>query len=286
MKSLHKSLLFFLALTTAFAAPLGPLDPLLPRHETRILPRQQQQGITQPVTFQTVETSQTPVGTITETCKVTLTPITDSSGKQSIRQDKECTYVVLTAGESPPPPASRSGDNGQATTTTSADAGTTTTSSDASTSTPNTTSSSAPVTDTAAAPSTSSNTATTTPAEASKSSAQTSSANPANPAANASDSPAATSVTITSTLANGAVTTLTVPTAAQAQTSATQEEVPGRKLEVLPIGLGVFAGISVIALIVVGLVTYERTKYRRAFRQRKLAEAGANMGYGGMAERT
>ena len=91
------------------------------------------------------------------------------------------------------------------------------------------------------------------------------------------------------------------PSAAEAQTSATQEEVPGRKLEVLPIGLGVFAGISVIALIVVGLVTYERTKYRRvrpltsflptmrlklslqAFRQRKLAEAGANMGYGGMA---
>jgi len=82
------------------------------------------------------------------------------------------------------------------------------------------------------------------------------------------------------------VTTLTLPSAAQAQTSATQEEVPGRKLEVLPIGLGVFAGISVIALIVVGLVTYERTKYRRAFRQRKLAEDGANMGYGGMAERT
>jgi len=55
---------------------------------------------------------------------------------------------------------------------------------------------------------------------------------------------------------------------------------------VLPIGLGVFDGISVIALIVVGLVTYERTKYRKAFRQRKMAEAGANMGYGGMAERT
>lgn len=31
----------------------------------------------------------------------------------------------------------------------------------------------------------------------------------------------------------------------------------------LPIGLGIFAGISVIALIVVGLVTYERTKYRK-----------------------
>jgi len=74
------------------------------------------------------------------------------------------------------------------------------------------------------------------------------------------------------------------PTAAQAQESTQKEEVPGRKLEVLPIGLGVFAGISVIALIVVGLVTYERTKYRKAFRQRKMAEAGANMGYGGMAE--
>jgi hypothetical protein len=39
--------------------------------------------------------------------------------------------------------------------------------------------------------------------------------------------------------------------------------IPGKKLSVLPIGLGVFAGISLIALIVVGLVTWERTKYRR-----------------------
>jgi len=64
-------------------------------------------------------------------------------------------------------------------------------------------------------------------------------------------------------------------------------QLPGKQLQVLPIGLGVFAGISVIALIVVGLVTYERTKYRRAFRQRRLAAAGAEMGYGGsgMSER-
>jgi len=54
---------------------------------------------------------------------------------------------------------------------------------------------------------------------------------------------------------------------------------------VLPIGLGVFAGVSVIALIVVGLVTYERTKYRKKFRQQKLAESGSAMGYGGMAQR-
>lgn len=38
---------------------------------------------------------------------------------------------------------------------------------------------------------------------------------------------------------------------------------PGRKLQVLPVGLGIFAGLTGIALIVVGLVTYERTKYRR-----------------------
>lgn len=76
-------------------------------------------------------------------------------------------------------------------------------------------------------------------------------------------------------------------TAAAAESSATPApfELPGRQIAVLPIGLGVFAGISVIALIVVGLVTYERTKYRKAFRQRKLAESGAGMGYGGMAER-
>jgi len=73
--------------------------------------------------------------------------------------------------------------------------------------------------------------------------------------------------------------------AAEASSSAAPFELPGRQIAVLPIGLGVFAGISVIALIVVGLVTYERTKYRKAFRARKLAESGAGMGYGGMAER-
>lgn len=68
----------------------------------------------------------------------------------------------------------------------------------------------------------------------------------------------------------------------------------------LPIGLGVFAGVSVIALFVVGLVTYERTKHRRVswsrfspivtesddgrsvqnFRKLRLEEAGNRMGYG------
>ena len=69
----------------------------------------------------------------------------------------------------------------------------------------------------------------------------------------------------------------------------------------LPIGLGVFAGVSVIALFVVGIVTYERAKHRKVspkprpsstitesnddprpqnFRKLKLEEAGSRMGYG------
>jgi hypothetical protein len=51
--------------------------------------------------------------------------------------------------------------------------------------------------------------------------------------------------------------------ASESPSAATAFQLPGKKLSVLPIGLGVFAGISVIALIVVGLVTYERTKYRK-----------------------
>jgi len=37
-------------------------------------------------------------------------------------------------------------------------------------------------------------------------------------------------------------------------------------------------------MIVVGAVTYERTKYRKNFRAQKLAEAGGGMAYGGMAQ--
>jgi hypothetical protein len=66
------------------------------------------------------------------------------------------------------------------------------------------------------------------------------------------------------------------PTAAAAAESASSSSqstftLPGKKLSVLPIGLAVFAGISVIALIVVGLVTYERTKYRKVRKRRVMA---------------
>jgi len=92
--------------------------------------------------------------------------------------------------------------------------------------------------------------------------------------------------TVGTTATSGATSSPTAAAAEAASPSASAAfAVPGQKLQVLPIGLGVFAGISVIALIVVGLVTYERTKYRKAFRARKLAESGQLPGYGGMGQR-
>lgn len=70
---------------------------------------------------------------------------------------------------------------------------------------------------------------------------------------------AAAASTSSSSAANGNST----DAAAAAAADTSSFTLPGKKLSVLPIGLGVFAGISVIALIVVGLVTYERTKYRK-----------------------
>jgi len=110
-----------------------------------------------------------------------------------------------------------------------------------------------------------------------------------NSSSSSSTSGATTATTAASAAADSASSSAAASSASAAAANASSQAaftLPGKKLSVLPIGLGVFAGISVIALIVVGLVTYERTKYRKAFRQRKLAEAGEGMGYGGMAERT
>jgi len=86
-------------------------------------------------------------------------------------------------------------------------------------------------------------------------------------------------------------TTITLPTtkptgteAPASAAGAVNTGLPGKSISVLPIGLGVFAGLSVIAMIVVGGVTYERTKYRKKFRTQKLADAGGAIGYGGMAQ--
>jgi len=66
-----------------------------------------------------------------------------------------------------------------------------------------------------------------------------------------------------------------------ASASTTAFQLPGRSLSVLPIGLGIFAAVSVIALIIVGVVTYERRKYRKQFRARKMAaQISQAAGYG------
>ena len=93
----------------------------------------------------------------------------------------------------------------------------------------------------------------------------------ANPAPSAS-APSVTTPPATQTAAPqvtipsaSSTSTSTVLAGAAGQASAEEEPftLPGQKLSVVPIGLGVLGGISAIALIVVGLVTYERTKYRK-----------------------
>lgn len=77
---------------------------------------------------------------------------------------------------------------------------------------------------------------------------------------------------------------LTANSAAADQSTPTSQAafvLPGRQLSVLPIGLGVFAGISVLALVIVGVVTYERKKYRRQFRLRTMAQQAGRTGMGG-----
>ena len=81
-------------------------------------------------------------------------------------------------------------------------------------------------------------------------------------------SAAATATDAADTAPSAAAASQAAASAAAAQASASPSAaaafaLPGKSISVLPIGLGVFAGISVIALIVVGLVTYERTKYRK-----------------------
>ncbi|ORX36337.1 hypothetical protein BD324DRAFT_609011 [Kockovaella imperatae] len=61
-------------------------------------------------------------------------------------------------------------------------------------------------------------------------------------------------------------------TAAAAEADNTATTIPGQKMQVLPIGLGVFGGLAGITLLVVGYVYYERRKYRGQFRRRKAAE--------------
>ncbi|KAG1751657.1 uncharacterized protein EDB91DRAFT_1045690 [Suillus paluster] len=91
---------------------------------------------------------------------------------------------------------------------------------------------------------------------------------------------------LSSTIVTPSSTLSVAPSSADAAISATPTVqaafvLPGTSLQVLPVGLGVFGSITGITIIIVALVTLERVRYRRVFRERRLAEQGAMMGYGG-----
>ncbi|PBK74475.1 hypothetical protein ARMSODRAFT_592429 [Armillaria solidipes] len=268
-------------------------------------------------TVQVVHEYQTTAGLMTQICTITLTPTTDASGQEAFVEVESCTESIGSPGSSSASSVASATDTSAAVNTATIASSTDTSSSSTVTSAASTTQSAvgggalsvngfSSVTVDASSAS-SSDTATATVASSSETSSASASASAGgaisvNGFSSASlDSSSATSTTssagttLAATTAVAASDTAASASAAAAGSAAAAESsetqttaftLPGKHLSVLPIGLGVFAGISVIALIVVGLVTYERTKYRKAFRQRKLAESGANMGYGGMAQRS
>ncbi|KAH0589003.1 hypothetical protein H2248_004781 [Termitomyces sp. 'cryptogamus'] len=239
------------------------------------------------MTVQTVHVSQTPAGQLTETCDITLTPITDKNGQSAVEEVKRCSLALDNSG-------------GNISSVTSLTVSSSVIGNTIPPSTSMTTGTSPSTVTTATAPS---NTQASTFPAGSPSTIPTGTSvftTPAVPSITGTSSPVSStphaSGTTTSTgppFTNSpsgsgtaaADTTSSSSGVSAAASSSAKFEIPGKTISVLPIGLGVFAGISVIALIVVGLVTYERTKYRKAFRQRRLAESGADMGNGGMAQR-
>jgi len=296
MLSLRPNHLAFLFLLNCVFLALSPVNAV------PIVISRQTDG--QSTTVMTQSTTTTPAGPMTQMCVITLTPIT-VNGQQEVQEVKTCT---LTMGDV----TNNSGTGGTGTSSTGGDsANSTTTSTDSgnSTDTSTTTDSSGAastqasggsavsvdgISDVPPASATATATDSTGASAASGAASVSASATVAPSGGGAAAAVSAGSVTLIPMSAvsmqtgNAAPTTTVAAAADQAPSSSASSSafaVPGQKIQVLPIGLGVFAGISVIALIVVGLVTYERTKYRKAFRARKLAESGAGMGYGGMAQR-
>ncbi|KAI0766873.1 hypothetical protein BD413DRAFT_605658 [Trametes elegans] len=309
--------LLLLFLGVAYAAPLVSEKRTV---NTSVRVPRDGDNLGQPITVQTKNTIQTAAGPMDQVCTITLEPITGDNGEPLVRETKSCKIETTSsgnnAGTGSDSSSSSSADAGQSMT----DSPSATSSSDSASATESASSSNgcdscksmtdqASSTDSSASASQTDASASAVPGSALSSGATDSAAASATASASASASASATgggavsaggfssiqasgvssataasgsagaSGTAVGDVASGSATSA----ADTAATSAAAFQLPGTKLQVLPIGLGVFAGISVIALIVVGLVTYERTKYRRAFRQRKLAESGASMGYGGMA---
>jgi len=255
----------FAFLATVHAAPV----------DMDLVNRAALQGAT---SVQTTQTTQTVQGLMTQTCTITLTPITDAQGNPAVEEVQTCTVAMSngtgggqnTGNPSVAPNNGGSSSSNSSGTTSSGGGG-------LAGSVVGTSSVAASAIQTFSLDG-SGGSATSTSTGSAASSTSTGSSGGGTSSIAASNLP--------TDAANAAAATNSAAAANASAAPAAAFTLPGKKLSVLPIGLGVFAGISVIALIVVGLVTYERTKYRKAFRQRKLAEAGSAMGYGGMAQRT
>ncbi|KAF8492320.1 hypothetical protein F5888DRAFT_1729736 [Russula emetica] len=236
-------------LTSAAPAP-APSTLSSSTSSTETLYRRQENGssFTGPVVTQTVQTINTPSGPATETCIVTLTPVTGNNGEPLVQVVRQCTIVpgAQSSGTQTEPPPSTST---TASTSLSSDAPPASTSS-------------------------------VDPGVSVVGFSSVPNPNPAATSTPSSTTPPSTSKGSTKPSSSSGMSAAADNTSATASSSAAAAfQIPGKKISVLPIGLGIFAGISVIALIVVGLVTYERTKYRKIFRQRKLAEQGSAIGY-------
>ncbi|KAG5353754.1 hypothetical protein C0989_002537 [Termitomyces sp. Mn162] len=206
-----------------------------------------------------------PAGQLTETCDITLTPITDKNGQSAVEEVKRCSLALDNSG-------------GNISSVTSLTVSSSVIGNTIPPSTSMTTGTSPSTVTTATAPS---NTQASTFPAGSPSTIPTGTSvftTPAVPSITGTSSPVSStphaSGTTTSTgppFTNSpsgsgtaaADTTSSSSGVSAAASSSAKFEIPGKTISVLPIGLGVFAGISVIALIVVGLVTYERTKYRK-----------------------
>ncbi|KAH9994919.1 hypothetical protein BJV74DRAFT_877589 [Russula compacta] len=302
---IHRQAILLAFILTLLGQALTAPSPLGSSTTTSYRRRAPGNTFTQTVVTQTVQTIVTNAGPVTETCTITLTPVSGPNGEPLVQEVQACTQAP---GAAPPPPsepqsASSSSSSPPSATTTSTE----TSPSPAALENPSAASAASSValssTTPVSSPPSSVQTVTSSPAPSLSSAGvsvvglssvpiPTSTVTSTTPSTTSSQtSPSAakdvtTSAKSTSTSSGSSAVTVadnasTTPSPSSSAESAFQ--IPGKKISVLPIGLGIFAGISVIALIVVGLVTYERTKYRKIFRQRKLAEQGAGLGYGGVA---
>ncbi|PCH43849.1 hypothetical protein WOLCODRAFT_26237 [Wolfiporia cocos MD-104 SS10] len=231
------------------------------------------QALAAPTTVQTSNIVQTTSGTMIETCDVVLTP----DGNGSVQEVKSCTLTPI--GSSSPDSTSVA----TATAAATAAAGTAPAivvvgeSSIASTAV-FTSPATASATVSGAAASAATSAAVSAGGAIATGTAADSTPTPVNNDANGGSAANASGA-----VASSSASAATVSTTAKAAAVVTFT-IPGRHILIIPVGLVIYCTLTGIVMIIVALVTIERVMYRRAFRQRRLAEQGAPMGYGGMGK--